>query len=337
MAGCGKDDIKVYKLVRETDSSLPPGWEEQPASQMRFASYRVRGPENQAADVSVVPLPGSAGQDLDNVNRWLGQLNMSPVTEGDLSKLSQDVEVGGNQAKLYDLGPGELAAIAGKARFLAAIARREGTAWFFKMSGADEMVESQKPNFIAFLKRFNFPQASGPGSGAVPSDQPPSKAPALRSAPPLDTASAGSAGSQSKPEWKIPEGWQEASPGDSLAAKFIVGDAPSRATINIARFGGNGGGLEMNINRWRRQIGLEALAPGEIEKAAKPLAVPEGKGQIIELDGTDNQSGLPVKVLGVIISLSGETWFYKITGPPVAVKEQRENFLKFIQSAKYRS
>ncbi len=54
--------------------TLPPGWQEKPLSPMRLASFKATSPDGKETDVSVVSLPGIAGGDLANVNRWRGQV-----------------------------------------------------------------------------------------------------------------------------------------------------------------------------------------------------------------------------------------------------------------------
>ena len=125
---------------------------------MRAASFRVAGKDGKQADVSVIPLPGLAGSDLDNVNRWRGQVGLPGVSEAELAKLAQPVEIAGQSASLYEqagANPGS----GDKSRILAAITRRDGTAWFFKMTGDDALVAEQKPAFIEFLKSVSFPAA----------------------------------------------------------------------------------------------------------------------------------------------------------------------------------
>ena len=63
----------------------PGGWQEAPPGEMRAASFRVAGKDGKQADVSVVPLPGLAGSDLDNVNRWRGQVGLPGVSEAELA------------------------------------------------------------------------------------------------------------------------------------------------------------------------------------------------------------------------------------------------------------
>src|SRR3954462_10227478 len=104
IAGCGRNDIQVYRVAKEADSSasLPVGWREVPPGEMRVASFRVNGPNGKVADVGVSPLPGLAGTDLANVNRWRGQVGASPVTEDELPKLADTIQIAGQDAHLYE-------------------------------------------------------------------------------------------------------------------------------------------------------------------------------------------------------------------------------------------
>src|SRR5215831_16112915 len=68
---------------------IPPSWEPQPLSQMRQASFLVKGDNGQVADVSFVSLGSAAGNVLENVNRWLGQLGQAPITEQKLGEIAQ--------------------------------------------------------------------------------------------------------------------------------------------------------------------------------------------------------------------------------------------------------
>src|SRR5690348_7357112 len=68
---------------------VPANWEPQPLSQMRQASFLVKGDNGTVADVSFVSLGSAAGNLLENVNRWLGQLGQAPITEQKLSEIAQ--------------------------------------------------------------------------------------------------------------------------------------------------------------------------------------------------------------------------------------------------------
>src|ERR1041384_438634 len=73
----------------QTAVTTPPNWEPQPLSQMRQASFLIKGDNGAVADVSFVSLGSAAGDVLENVNRWLGQLGQPPVNEQKLGEMAQ--------------------------------------------------------------------------------------------------------------------------------------------------------------------------------------------------------------------------------------------------------
>jgi hypothetical protein len=127
---------------------------------MRAASFRIKGPAGRPADVGVFLLPEPAGSDLDNVNRWRGQIGLPPLSEADLAGATQSIETSAGQAARLCDQVGQLPGASEKTRVLAAILRRDNSVWFFKMTGDDALVAEQKPAFIGFLKSVTFPAPS---------------------------------------------------------------------------------------------------------------------------------------------------------------------------------
>ena len=82
---------------------LPPGWQEKPLSPMRLASFKTIGPNEKETDVSVVSLPGMAGGDLANVNRWRGQVKLPPIDEDALAQTAEHVQTNGHNYLVVDL------------------------------------------------------------------------------------------------------------------------------------------------------------------------------------------------------------------------------------------
>ncbi|MFL6545698.1 MAG: hypothetical protein ACJ8LM_11040, partial [Candidatus Udaeobacter sp.] len=87
----------------ETAVTAPPNWEPQPLSQMRQASFLVKGDNGAVADVSFVSLGSAAGNVLENVNRWLGQLNQPPITEQKLGEMAQRLHTSLGDVIIVDL------------------------------------------------------------------------------------------------------------------------------------------------------------------------------------------------------------------------------------------
>lgn len=306
----------------------PGDWQETPPGEMRAASFRVTGADGKQADVSVVPLPGLAGSDLDNVNRWRGQVGVPALSEADLAKVAQPVEVAGQAASLYEQaganpGSGE------KTRILAAITRRDGVAWFFKMTGDDALVVQQKPAFIEFLKSVVFPATTA--QAQLPPSHPPIDAGGMM-------APAGSAPSsdQFKPNWEVPSGWKEVAGGQFLVAKFILpggGDPPT--AVNVSKSPGDGGGLLANVNRWRAQLGLGPVTEADLATQVQSLDLSGTKATLADIAGQDARTGQKARLLAVVVPRSAETWFYKLMGNAQVVEQEKDAFMKFTQGVKY--
>lgn len=362
LAGCGRNDIQVYRVSKDeskpaapdqsagmmppghpdmgADSgppsisyTLPQGWQEAPPGQMRVASFRINGPDGKQAEVAVVSLPGLMGRDLENVNRWRSSVGLGAVREEDLSKLAQPVVVAGQPGQLYEQA-GENPGSGDKTRILAAVSRQNNIAWFFKMTGDDGLVAQQKPAFIQFLKSVSFT------APAMASGLPPAHPPMGEGAMPLMSAggpaSDMAASSEGKPNWQVPSGWQEVAAGQFLVAKFMVpGPGAGQAAVNVSMSGGDGGGLLGNINRWRGQLGLSPLSDTDLSQSVSSLDTSSGKASLVDLSGHDARTGQDARLLGVILPQGGRTWFYKLMGNAQAVESQKDAFTKFVQTAKY--
>ena len=375
VAGCQRDQIKVYRVAKDqnpppqtapalpTDSpnpSLPPGhpdissapaaslpaasesappqltwktpegWTEVPPGEMRVASFKVSGQDGKQADVSVVPLPGMPGSDEANVNRWRGQVGLPPVSPEELKKSAEDVEAAGQPAQLYDIarqnpGNGEAA------RILGVIQHRDDAVWFFKMTGDANLVEQQKPAFVAFLKSLKF--AAAPAQTELPPSHPPIGD--MGMGMPATTAP-GPISHEGQPNWQVPAGWQEVSGGQFLIAKFMLaGAGGATAAVNVSMSNGEGGGLAGNVNRWRGQLGLAPLSEADFDKLVKPIDVPGGQASLVDLSGTDARTGQPTRLIGAIVPQSGQTWFYKLMGDAKVVESQKDAFIHFVQGVKY--
>jgi hypothetical protein len=356
-AGCRREGIQVYRIAKETPATAsssvaapapaPAGWEPGPAGQMRFASFHVKGKDGKEASIAVVPLPGMAGSDLANVNRWRDQVGLGPVGEGDLAQLQQPVEIAGLKGQLYDF-TGENAGSGEKTRMLAAAVRRNDTAWFFKMTGDESVVAEQKPAFLSYIKTFQFPSDSGGQSARALSDSQtelPPNHPAIggsAAAPmPIPAAQAvpvSPTGSDSgKPAWKVPPNWHETERGQFLVAKFLIpGPNNTQAAVNVSSSGGSGGGLLMNVNRWRQQqLGLPAVDEAGANELAKPLDAGGTKAMLVDMAGQDARTGEKARIIAAIVPQTSQTWFYKLMGPPSLVEREKDNFIKFVQTARY--
>ena len=316
-SGVAASDVQNAQPVQW---NTPAGWTEVPPSEMRVGSFKITGAGGKQADVSIVPLAGMAGGDPANVNRWRGQVNLPALPDDQLASLAENIQAGGQPAALYDM--------AGKnpegqnTRILGAIQHRDGTAWFFKMTGDADLVEQQKQPFITFLQSLNFT------SQQAETQLPPGHPDVSDTA----TPSTGAVSTQGQPTWQVPSDWQPVSAGQFLVAKFtIAGANGATAAVNVSSSSGDGGGLAPNVNRWRGQLGL---APVD-EISTITFTVPDGQAQLVDLSGTDAQTGQAAELVGVVVTQPGQTWFYKLMGNPAVVAAQKDAFTQFVKGVKY--
>jgi len=366
-AGCGRDDVKVYKVdagdtvvtpppaapapapaampdampagLPAPDNSglpklkyvLPDGWKEKAPTQMRVASFEI-SENGKTADMSVIPLGGSAGGDLANVNRWRKDVGQAALASDDeLNKIAEPITVAGQPASLFDLA-GTNPGTGDEEGILAAILHADDTAWFFKMTGDANLVKKNKPAFVAFLKALELGKSTAPT--AMDASQLPPSHPDVSGMKPADaTATAAEAGD--KPTWTVPAGWQPGELAQFLVARFVIaGGGDASAAVNVSQLAGDGGGLAANVNRWRKQLGQAPVADADV--ASLPTIDAAGvKAVLADITGTDARSGKPARLVGVVLPLNGQTWFYKLMGDAAVVGAQKDAFIQFVQSAKY--
>jgi hypothetical protein len=188
LVSCNNDKIEVYNIPKEgttvamqsgSEGLAPPpagnpaqwtkpeGWNEQPLSEMRLGSFKVNGANAATADVSVIAFPGEAGGLISNINRWRGQLQLPSLDEDQLSQIIQRTDVDNVPTYLVDFKTVENAPK--PSRILGAVLQTADRAWFVKMTGPPELIESQREKFLSFVKSFHFTNApvSEPSAPAV--------------------------------------------------------------------------------------------------------------------------------------------------------------------------
>jgi hypothetical protein len=249
--------------------------------------------------------------ELNNLNMWRGELQLPPATKAD----SEPVTIGPGQGKLYEISDGKT-----PGRIIVAVLDRDGTSWYFKMRGGDPVVREQKPAFLEFLKSVSFPAA-----------------PAMAMADPQagmteQTPAQGGAASGAA----VPAGWTEIPNPQMLLAKYVIqGNGDAKADVNVSMLAGQGGGVMMNITRWRGQLGLPPLSEEDFSKQAQIVDLAGAKATVVDMTGTDARTGKKARMVGVIAPQAGETWFYKLMGDEQTVGQQKDTFMKFIQTAKF--
>lgn len=359
-AGCGRDQIASYEAPKDSPAPPPPsasphgaggaggmmaggpearpglrwkelpaGWTERGASGLRVANFSLAGTQGGAADLAVIPLPGTGGSDLDLVNLWRGPLGLAPITEAQLPKHVEQADLAGQPYKIFSIVGSEPADASAASNQVVVVAlRRENFTWFFKLAGDAPSVEAHRANLRSFIASAEFT------APAIPANDPHAFAaggPSPAGGPPAS----GSDGTPS-PTWQAPADWKAVPPTQMVHSKWSVPaatGAPGEVAVSVFR--GEAGGLVPNLNRWRAKVGLPPAPDAELQALAGNFVVDEGKGTLVDFTGSETEGGTPSRLVGAIVGKDGWTWYYRLTGTPALVEAQRAAFVNFVKSARY--
>ena len=125
--------------------------------------------------------------------------------------------------------------------------------------------------------------------------------------------------------WELPANWKPDPNASSIvAAAFDATNAEGGAKVTATVLLNDGGGPLANINRWREQLGLPPL-----EKLDQQPVTDLGAGNlIVDLTAADNAR----RMCAAIISKTGQSWFFKITGTPKGIEAERAQFERLVRA-----
>jgi hypothetical protein len=137
------------------------------------------------------------------------------------------------------------------------------------------------------------------------------------------------------PAFEVPKGWQEVEAGPLVSARFQIKEKDRLATVQVLALPGDGGGLAANVNRWRAQVGLDALAEKDALKSLTSVKVDGIAGHSLDLTGSDAPDKATMRIRVVIVTSGDQTWYFKLMGPASLVADQVSAFDGFIKSVRF--
>ncbi|TPW17010.1 MAG: hypothetical protein FD129_540, partial [bacterium] len=297
---------------------LPAGWQEQPGTGMRFATLIVEAADP-PLEIRVTPLTMAAGDLLDNVNRWRQQLGLEPVSAMDVGKMVKSLDAGGRTIDYVNL-KGVATADAPARQILAGILPGSQQLWFFLMFDEAARVSRHAAEFETFLGSVHL------ASSGMPADHVHVHEPAPTEA--ADAAPPGDGGTTDESmSWSLPAGWTvDPTPHDMRLATIKV--AGGAGEVAITKFGGAGGDLLANINRWRKQLNLPPVAT-VAEQSAEAIELAGHPASLFDLSEAGNDAGRK-RTMVVGLSRPGMSWFIKMTGPHQVLGGEEKAFRQFL-------
>jgi hypothetical protein len=184
-AGCTRDEVTHFSVAKSTEAAPPPmggpampgssappgmagdvamppppehglawtlpgGWKDERSGGMRYATLKpgVAG----HLDGSVVVLPGPAGGELPNVNRWRGQIGLPPLDAAALATARRVVKSKAGPLAVYDF----TSEGSKRTRVIAGLVEAGGSTWFVKLTGDADAVAAARADFLKLLESLRL-------------------------------------------------------------------------------------------------------------------------------------------------------------------------------------
>ncbi|MBS0663811.1 MAG: hypothetical protein JSR48_11150 [Verrucomicrobia bacterium] len=131
-------------------------------------------------------------------------------------------------------------------------------------------------------------------------------------------------------KWTAPAHWRAKPAGAMRKASFAVPGEGGEGDLSVTAFPGDVGGELANLNRWRNQLRLPPLAPADAAGAVTRFESHGLRFAVAEFVNTGGSA--PVRMLGAIVPVGDNTWFFKLSGPDALVAREKAAFLAFLHT-----
>jgi len=161
-------------------------------------------------------------------------------------------------------------------------------------------------------------------------------APAASSNPPAAVQTPATPGQESV-EWTLPAGWKQF-PGEGMRFATLIleegaaGAGPLELRVTPLGFGARD--PLANVNRWREQIGLDAIDAADLGNVAREIQVDGRTAHVVHMVGRAEGASAAPEILGAIVPGNERVWFFLVMDRSDRVGRFEKPFDEFLQSVR---
>ena len=133
--------------------------------------------------------------------------------------------------------------------------------------------------------------------------------------------------------WSVPKHWIPKDKGSLRLASYQIPVLDYFADLSVTKFGGDAGGVQANVNRWRKQLGLNPETLEEIQSKSIYGTSSIGKYTIYKLINNENPN---LAFLCMILPLNNSVVFVKLSSTVDALEILEKEFNAFCTSFRKR-
>jgi hypothetical protein len=131
-------------------------------------------------------------------------------------------------------------------------------------------------------------------------------------------------------DFEVPDHWQrDERPAGLSAVSYTVEKGKEKASVTVTPLVGDAGGVQANVERWRGQLKLEG--PADLARDVRPFEALGRKASLVDIRNDKTHE----RIVGVILPLNGQTWFFKMTGPEAVVEHYKGEFETAVADLKF--
>lgn len=135
----------------------------------------------------------------------------------------------------------------------------------------------------------------------------------------------------SGPRFKVPEGWTRIKSSGFRYATLTTGQGAEKVEIAISKLRGTAGGVLMNVNRWRGQIGLkQPIAAPALDTLGYKVKVKGAEAVVFDLKGQN------ARMLVAIVPRPTVTWFFKLMAKDALAEKHKTAFERVVHSLEFK-
>jgi hypothetical protein len=129
-------------------------------------------------------------------------------------------------------------------------------------------------------------------------------------------------------KWEKPASWTSSEGSSMRIASFSVPYKGGEGDLSVIQLSGEGGGLESNVNRWRRQLNMTPISLEEIEKNINVQSGTLGKYNLIKIVNDQTNKAF----MCAIVPVQNQTLFIKLSMNANYLQDIEEDFISFCSS-----
>ena len=129
--------------------------------------------------------------------------------------------------------------------------------------------------------------------------------------------------------WEKPDSWIPSEGSSMRLASFKIPYSVGYGDLSVIQLSGAGGGIESNVNRWRRQLNLEPQSLDQMKKSILIRSSALGDYKIIKIINDENKESA---FLCAILEIKQSTIFIKMNASIEGINQLEDDFITFCSS-----